>query len=163
MGQRDQLDTRLTVCDTIFEYGGEGQPMEVVEHILHFISNVGLHFTFIDDWGVNRTSKQYTEMLSAINNNNFIAPQYGDLNNDENARVYLQEYAYLVITSNWGINKKYCADCENEWKLQDPADLETTMPDMHALVERTIPKVMVVPSEATMQDFAAMPFFESNH
>ena len=40
--------------------------MEVVEHILHFVSMVGLHYTFYDDWGVNRSSNQFNEMETAI-------------------------------------------------------------------------------------------------
>ena len=45
--------------------------MEVIEHILHHVTMVGLHYTFSDDWGVNRSSNQYTEMMNAINQNNY--------------------------------------------------------------------------------------------
>ena len=50
------------MCDTIFEYGGNGQAMEVVEHILHHITMVGLHYAFNDDWGVSKKSTQFKEM-----------------------------------------------------------------------------------------------------
>ena len=60
-----------SMCDTISQFngGGDGQPMEVVEHILHHITMVGLHYTFNADWGVDKSSVQYTQMMSAIANN----------------------------------------------------------------------------------------------
>ena len=65
----NQLVPTISQCDVIFEFGGERQPMEVVEHVLHHVSMVGLHYTFYSDWGVNRISNQYNQMVSAINNN----------------------------------------------------------------------------------------------
>ena len=67
--QFDELSKTVSTCDVIFEYGGERQPMEVIEHVLHHVSMVGLHYTFYSDWGVNRISNQYTQMVSAIDNN----------------------------------------------------------------------------------------------
>jgi len=54
--QMDQLMLTNSMCDVIFVYGGDRQPSEIVEHILHFVTMVGLHYTFYDDWGVNRIS-----------------------------------------------------------------------------------------------------------
>ena len=90
--------------------------MEVVEHILHHISMVALHYTFNDDWGVDRSSVQYTTMMSAISDN-YYNGSYGSTSNDEDLRVYEQEFAYLAITANWGILADYCDDCSTEWTL----------------------------------------------
>merc|ERR1712187_622179 len=74
--QFDQLGQTNSICGYIFQYGGDGQPMEVVEHILHFVSMVGLHYTFYDDGGVNDSSVQYNEMQIAIRKN-YYKEDYG--------------------------------------------------------------------------------------
>ena len=58
--QFDDLRRQYSICDIIKQIGGRGQAMEVVEHILHHITMVGLHFTFNDEWGVSRNSDQYS-------------------------------------------------------------------------------------------------------
>lgn len=95
--------------------------MEVVEHILHFVSMTGLHYTFFEEWGVNRSSQQYTHMNDAISKRYYNIKDYGNKNNDENARVMLQEYAYWVITTSWDIQETYGpSDAGNgEWSLQN--------------------------------------------
>ena len=52
----DKLHETNSICDVIFEFGGDGQANEVMEHVLHAVSNVGLHYTFYDTWGVHRDS-----------------------------------------------------------------------------------------------------------
>jgi hypothetical protein len=51
----EQTTSMNTVCDIIME-GVEGQVMEVVEHILHYVSDVGLHYTFPNEWGISDSS-----------------------------------------------------------------------------------------------------------
>lgn len=43
--------------------------MEIVEHILHHVSMVGLHYNYYSEWGVNTQSQQYSYMTTAQNNN----------------------------------------------------------------------------------------------
>jgi len=54
--QFDRLQENYSLCDVIFEFGSEGQTMEVIEHILHHVSMVGLHYTFPNEWGVHQDS-----------------------------------------------------------------------------------------------------------
>ena len=49
------------MCDEIKEIDNneESQIMEVIEHILHHVTMVGLHYTYFNEWGVSKTSDQY--------------------------------------------------------------------------------------------------------
>ena len=61
-----EIKKQNSVCDIIME-GEEGrQVMEVVEHILHYANDVGLHYTFPEEWAVAKGSKLHQFMLEAI-------------------------------------------------------------------------------------------------
>ena len=48
-----------SICDNIMELKPEKinkQPMGVIEHILHHVTMVGLHYNFYEDWGVSKDS-----------------------------------------------------------------------------------------------------------
>lgn len=114
----DKLREKNSICDVIFEYGGAGQANEVLEHILHSVSNVGLHYAFYEDWGVHRDSVMNGWMEHAIENGYYNA-DYGERNeDDENLRVWQQEYAYFSVASYWNKLKKYCPDCKEEFTLE---------------------------------------------
>ena len=61
----DRTRNQNSICDIIMQ-DVPGQIMEVVEHILHHVSDVGLHYTFPNEWGISRTSKLYQAMQEAI-------------------------------------------------------------------------------------------------
>ena len=42
--------------------------MEVVEHILHHITDIGLHFTDIDNWGLTNASRLFNLILKKRSN-----------------------------------------------------------------------------------------------
>ncbi|MCP4678128.1 MAG: hypothetical protein GY854_21960 [Deltaproteobacteria bacterium] len=50
-----------------------------MEHILHHVSMVGLHYVFFDEWGVSTTSKLYEYMQEAISNNYYVVSDYTDI------------------------------------------------------------------------------------
>eukprot|EP01046_Picozoa_sp_COSAG06_P046118 COSAG06_NODE_6487_length_2912_cov_3.283683_3_plen_213_part_00 len=45
----EQTEAQNSVCDVII-YSVGGQTMEVIEHILHHVTDVGFHFAFPADW-----------------------------------------------------------------------------------------------------------------
>ena len=53
-----QTKQGLSVCDHISQISAaesnQGQTMEVVEHILHHVTDVGLHYTFPEQWGLRK-------------------------------------------------------------------------------------------------------------
>ena len=81
--------------------------------------------------------------------------QYDDFDEEEvKDRVLMQEFAYWIITSAWDLQNPYGPDAE--WKtIRTPDDLKSMLPFSYQLIEDTIPKVMVPPSIATLEEFKA--------
>lgn len=151
--QFDQVHDNNSLCDAIFEIGGDGQTMEVVEHILHHVTMVGLHYAFYDEWGVNRESSHYTQMQLALSSG-YYNGDYGSQSSNERMRIYLQEYAYWVISSAWDIQQAYGGDQGGgEWTLASSDALSSSMPQMHAIYLETAAKVMKAPSLETLSWF----------
>ena len=147
----DLTRSQNSICDIIME-GVPGQVNEVVEHILHHVSDVGLHYTFPDEWGISKTSKVYQAMQEAIDKGYYIIDQYGERDDEVRNRVLLQEFAYWVIGSGWNFLGPYAPDAE--WKIiRTASDLKEKLPLSYELFESTIPKVMVSPSIDTLEEF----------
>jgi hypothetical protein len=147
----DITRSKNSICDIIME-GVSGQVNEVVEHILHFVTDVGLHYTFPDEWGISETSKVYHAMQEAIDKEYYIIEQYGMGDEEVKNRVLIQEFAYWLIGSGWNFLGPYAPDAE--WKIiRTKSDLKERLPLSYELFESTIPKVMVSPSIATLEEF----------
>ena len=147
----DLTRSQNSICDIIME-GVSGQVNEVVEHILHHVTDVGLHYTFPDAWGISETSKVYQAMLEAIDKEYYIIEQYGERDSEVRNRVLIQEFAYWVIGSGWNFLGPYAPDAE--WKIiRTASDLKEMLPLTYELFESTIPKIMVVPSKDTLEEF----------
>ena len=147
----DITRSQNSICDIIME-GVSGQVNEVVEHILHFVTDVGLHYTFPDEWGISETSKVYHAMQEAIEKKFYIVDQYGEFEGEDRNRVLIQEFAYWLIGSGWNFLGPYAPDAE--WKIiRTKSDLKERLPLSYELFESTIPKVMASPSIATLEEF----------
>ena len=83
--------------------------MEVVEHILHHVTDVGLHYTFPEQWGLRKGSVLCDVMDEAISKQLYSVEMYEDesrpkgklLDDQDLLRVELQELAYWIITAYW--------------------------------------------------------------
>ena len=147
------MKRRNSVCDIIME-GVDGQVMEVVEHILHFVSDVGLHYTFPKEWGISKRSQLYQAMVEAIEKGYYDVESYDDIDSEGRNRVLLQEFAYWIITCAWNLQEPYGPAEGAEWKvIRTAADLKARLPQSYRLVQQTIPKVMVSPSRSTLDEF----------
>ena len=148
----DITTSQNSICDIIME-GVPGQVNEVVEHILHHVTDVGLHYTFPDEWGISKTSKIYHAMQEAIDKGHYNIEQYDeDVDDEERTRVLIQEYAYWVIFTAWDLYEPYGP--EAEWTgIKNPDDLKNKLPLSYEVFKETIPKVMVSPSRSTLEKF----------
>lgn len=144
--------SKNSICDIIME-GVPGQVNEVVEHILHFVTDVGLHYTFPDEWGISKTSKIYVAMQEAIDKGHYNIEQYNDeVDDEERTRVLIQEYAYWVIFTAWDLFEPYGPQAE--WTgINNPDDLKEKLPLSYELFEQTIPKVMASPNRSRLEEF----------
>jgi hypothetical protein len=150
----DITTSQNSICDIIME-GVPGQVNEVVEHILHWVTDVGLHYTFPAEWGCTSTStKIYEAMQEAIEKGHYNIAQYEeeDIEEEERLRVLIQEYAYWVIFTAWDLYESYGP--EAEWTgIRNPSDMMEKLPLSYELFEQTIPRVMAPPSRATLEEF----------
>ena len=147
----DLTTNKNSICDIIME-GVPGQVNEVIEHILHFVTDMGLHYTFTDEWGISKTSKIYHAMQEAIDKRHYIIEQYEEADEEEIIRVLIQEYAYWVIFTAWDLYEPYGPAAE--WKgIKNPYDLMEKLPLSYELFEQTIPRVMAPPSRSTLEEF----------
>ena len=133
--------------------GVPGQVTEVVEHILHFVTDIGMHYTFPDEWGISKSSKLYELMQQAIDNQYYDVAQYSDIDNDaDRLRVLLQEYAYWIIYTSWDLREPYGPQ-EAEWSIMSSSELNDKLPQSYQLFQKIVPKVMVRPSKEILESF----------
>jgi hypothetical protein len=147
-----------TICDIIMQ-DVPGQVMEVVEHILHYVSDVGLHYTFPAEWGISKDSELAVAMAEAIEKGYYDVDQYGEILEESEAenkeeeyhRVLMQEFAYWVISTAWNLQEAYGPVGEAEWGILNADDMKEKMPALYDMYERTVATVMVPPSLETLQ------------
>ncbi len=148
----DRLHEQHSICDIIMAEVPGGQVMEVVEHILHTVTDVGLHYRFPEEWGLSRESLLWEAMQMAIDRGYYEIGSYDDLGDAPQEvidRILLQEFAYWFITTAWDLQEPY-GPGEDEWQLRTPADLKTRMPRFYAVYMRTAARVMSPPSRETL-------------
>ena len=147
----DAVRRENSVCDIIMQVDN-GQVMEVVEHILHYVSDVGLHFAFPAEWGISPDSELAQAMDRAVEAGYYDVSSYDDIDEDEvRRRVAMQEFAYWVISTAWNLQADYGPQGGDEWTISDAADLQAKMPELYAMYERTAGRAMVAPSLETLR------------
>lgn len=155
-GAMDRVMDQNSVCDIIMAQVPDGQVMEVVEHILHAVTDVGLHYRFPEQWGISRDSRLWKAMHEAIEKGYYKIESYDDMREDVPPEIYerilLQEFAYWFISTAWDLQEDYGPD-EDEWTIRTPAELEEKLPDFFAVYERTAGRVMQAPSLSTLAEF----------
>lgn len=150
--QLDLLTKQNSMCDIIME-GVNNQTMEVVEHILHHISDIGLHYMYPEQWGLSEHSKLYTETQKAISKEYYDIGQYYDIKNQGvRNRVILQEYAYWIIYTSWDLRNTYGPE-ESEWSIFSKEEFSSKLEGSYSLFLETIPSVMTCPSDETLNLF----------
>lgn len=149
------IEARSSACDIIMNTP-DHQAMEVIEHILHYVTNIGLHYTSMNEFGLSHGATVYQTMQTAIANGHYSIESYHD-DMEEQAvldRVRIQEYAYWLITSAWNLQEPYGLG-EDEWLLANSESLQQSHPAAYELFESVIPAVMSAPSRATLDAFGS--------
>lgn len=161
-GAFEAITSNNSVCDIIME-GVPGQVMEVVEHILHYVTDVGLHYAFPAEWGIHADSEIAQAMQRAADAGYYDIGAYDDIDEDDvRFRVAVQEFAYWVISTAWDLQTDYGPQNEREWTLTTPAALQENMPELWAMYERTAARVMVAPSLETLRAIGPTRADEAN-
>ena len=144
-----QTSSENSICDIIME-NIPNQVMEVVEHILHHVTDVGLHYTFPEEWGLSNSSTLYSVTQEAVNENYYDIQQYSDIDDvGVRMRVILQEYAYWIIYTSWDLREIYGPQ-DSEWIIINSSELKEKLPDSYELYKETVTKVMACPSDSIL-------------
>ena len=150
------IEAGNSVCDIIMQdgpVGPEGQVMEVVEHILHYVTDIGLHYAFPDVWGISADSDLARAMAKAEAEGHYQAGKYDDIEDEEvRFRVQMQEFAYWFVSTAWNLQAPYGPVWEDEWTIRDQDDLRQKLPAMYAAWEETAARAMAAPSMETLAE-----------
>ena len=145
------IERENSVCDVIMQDVPEGQVMEVVEHILHYVTDIGLHYAFPEVWGISEDSELAAAMRLAMDEGYYAGEKYLDIEDEEvRFRVQMQEFAYWFITTAWNLQAPYGPVWEDEWTIRDQDDLRQKLPAMVAAYEETAARVIAAPSMETL-------------
>ena len=148
----DQTTSENSICDIIME-NVPNQVMEVVEHILHHVTDVGLHYTFPEEWGLSNSSTLYNVTQEAVDENYYDIQQYSDIDDvGVRMRVILQEYAYWIIYTAWDLREIYGPQ-DSEWFIMNSSELKEKLPDSYELFNKTVMKIMACPSDSILSTF----------
>ena len=148
----DAIGGENSVCDIIME-GVPDPVMEVVEHILHHLTDIGLHYTYPADWGLTSSSRLYNVTQEAISLGYYDVAQYSDIPEiGIRNRVILQEYAYWIIYTAWDLRENY-GPSQSEWSIGTGDELLSKLSESYALFQETISSVMTRPSHETLNLF----------
>ena len=146
------IEGRFSICDIIMQ-GSEGQAMEVLEHILHHVTDIGLHAAFRDQWGMTNVSTLNRANAEAIAAGIYQTASYNDIDETHvRQRVILQEFAYWIVSSYWDLQTTYGPN-EQEWTATTPTLLQMKAPTAYQLMEASIKDTMAAPSRSTLDGF----------
>jgi hypothetical protein len=144
-----------SVCDVIMARDGR-QVMEVIEHILHYANDVGLHYTFPDEWAVTTESQLYHFMLEAVEKGYYDISSYDRIEDEERRlRVSIQEFGYWIISTAWDLQEPFGSQ-GTEWTIRNGADLKEKMPRLYEVYDQTVLKIMVAPSRSLLSELFGM-------
>ena len=150
----------LSMCDTITIGMSEAsspneQMLEVYEHLLHIITDVGLNKAFPSQWGISTNSDLYRAMQEAILKKVYNVDSYARIDEaDVRLRIEMQEFAYWALSTALGVMDNYFeGDAKPEWTLSKASELTNTLPLFAALHAATTANILAAPSANT---FAAL-------
>ena len=156
----DSLFTEYSICDIVM-YESDVRAMEVVEHILHTVTDLGFLLTDPDNFSFFPGSKAVDFMNEAIDSKYYDSSYYDDMTYEPQEvidRILEQEFIYWVITSEFDIQLKYGTH-EDEWTLQSKEAIAEKMPKLHAWYNDKIADVLSAPDTKTLDSIL---LFENN-
>ena len=149
------------VTDYIWEMkrGGKSQIGEVVEHLLHTITNVILYLAYIEDWDyMNSTSALSLATQEAIDQGIYDISSYEEIKKEDIEMYYkiiTQEYAYWLILAEWDYyitagKKREDISGNEEFIIGTPTEIESQLPLGHKLYKDYVEKILSIPDKATI-------------
>lgn len=147
----DNVVYNWSSCDIISMGVSTKQENEIIEHLLHFISDVGLSKAMPNIFGFTGSSLS-NAMDEAISKGLYVTTDYNSMSGDNKQRVIVQEYFYQLFATCSGFFGTYGNPNSNEWVLTTLTcdGLNAKNPKGYYLYNSVIVKVLKLPTTATM-------------
>ncbi|WP_027078850.1 hypothetical protein [Maribacter antarcticus] len=153
----ETLSNDYSICDIIMYKDGTGrQTMEVVEHLLHYVTSIGLHLNLPKEWSFTDADSEVTKVMNkAVELGLYDISGYGDMRDEKEVyqRIIVQEFSYWLISTYWDLQEPYGNLEEEEWNIDNKKKLLEKLPDGYNLVETTVNKFMKSPSMESLEKF----------
>ena len=146
-----KLMSAYSLCDIIMKTD-DHQVNEVMEHLLHAITDVGLSYQYSSGWGFEEKTSVALLMDEAVTAKYYDISSYKGYPDQVKRRVLIQEYAYWAISSYWNLQEPYGVG-DAEWQLNSNEKLLASQPEMIKLIDETVSKIMSVPSVDVLNKF----------
>jgi len=153
------FEGKWSLCDIIGTGKSSNQEHEVVEHLLHFITDVGFARAMPSIFGFDSSSKLMKAMNEAISAGMYVTTNYNSITPTETKeRIKAQEYIYQLITTCWGFMTTYGNPSTSEWVVTPLTcdQVKVKNPLGYYLYENVIKKIIKMPSTATMAAITKM-------
>ena len=142
------------------QQGGTDQIGEVIEHLLHTVTNVILYLSFPEEWDYNNPSSQLSiAMQESIDKGIYDISDYDELlDNDPEIykKILTQEYAYWLILAEWDYyvtagKKEEEISGNGEFTIGTPGEIYETLPLGHELYTNFVEKILTVPDKEVIK------------
>ena len=138
------------------QQGGADQIGEVIEHLLHTITNVILYLSFPEEWDYNNPSSSLSlAMQESIDKGIYDISDYDELlENDPEIykKILTQEYAYWLVLAEWDYyitagKKEEGISGNGEFTLGTPEEISEQLPLGHELYQNFVAKILTEPNK----------------
>jgi len=137
--------------------------MEVLEHVLHHVTDVGFHYALPEHWGLCEGTTLHAAMVESVEKGKYDLSDYEDemkhADPKELLRVELQEFGYWVITTGFDLQAEFGPwngdQPTAEWKVQTSEQMKSELPLSYALFMETVYPVLVAPKAESMRALLA--------
>jgi len=114
----EKIEGNWSKCDILMLGVSSNQHNEIIEHLLHFISDVGLSRAMPNVFGFGDTSLLVVAMNEAITAKMYVTTNYSSVTPAEQKhRIMVQEYFYQLFATCSTFFKNYTGHNSSEWVL----------------------------------------------
>tara|TARA_B110000467_G_scaffold32337_1_gene29265 strand:+ start:741 stop:1550 length:810 start_codon:yes stop_codon:yes gene_type:complete len=149
------------VTDYIWEINekGEEQIGEVLEHLLHTVTNVIFYLAYPNEWDFDNTSSLLNEAMNeSIEKGIYDISSYNEIKNDNEIynKILTQEYAYWLILAEWNYfimagKKMEGISGNEEFTIGTSSEIASQLPLGHKLYKEYIEKILSIPDPGTIK------------
>ena len=147
--------------DYIWEIKDKGveQIGEVIEHLLHTVTNVIFYLAYSNEWDYNNTSSLLNKaMHESIEKGVYDISSYDEIKNDKEIynKILTQEYAYWLILAEWDYfiiagKKMEGISGNEEFTIGTSSEIASQLPLGHKLYKEYIEKILSIPDSSTIK------------